>query len=92
MCIRDSNTTDIFSLGIILYEALTGKTPAQGDTIEKVIKSTLEDQPIQPSKLVETHIPKIIETAAMQCLQKKPNARIQTAAELINLLQQNRSI
>ncbi len=86
------NTTDIFSLGIILYEALTGKTPAQGDTIEKVIKSTLEDQPIQPSKLVETHIPKIIETAAMQCLQKKPNARIQTAAELINLLQQNRSI
>ena len=87
-----SNLTDIYSLGIILYEALTGRTPAQGDTLEKVIKSTLEDQPPQPSELVETLIPKTIEAAAMQCLQKKPDARIQTAAEFINLLQQNHSI
>ena len=87
-----SNLTDIFSLGIILYEILTGKTPAQGDTIDKVIKSTLEDKPIKPSELTELTIPSGIEAATMKCLEKKPAARVQTAAELIQLIQENLAI
>ncbi|MEM7257008.1 MAG: serine/threonine-protein kinase [Pseudomonadota bacterium] len=90
---RDPNIdarTDIYSLGIILYEALTGRTPAQGEHIDEVIQSTLNDEPPKPSELIK--VPPMLEDTVMNCLNKKADARVQTAADVIRLLQQNWSI
>ena len=87
---RDPNIdlrTDIYSLGIVLYEALTGRTPAQGEHMEDVINSTLQDEPPKPSEI--TPVPKLLEDTVMQCLNKKADERTQTAAEVIRLLQRD---
>ena len=87
---RDPNIdsrTDIYSLGIVLYEALTGRTPAQGESIDEVIQSTLQEEPPKPSEL--TIVPKILEDTVLHCLKKKRDERVQSAAEVIRLLQQD---
>jgi len=91
---RDPNIdsrTDIYSLGIILYEALTGRTPVIGDIIEDVMKEILNEEPPAPSEIAN-RVPPILEEATMQCLQKKPDDRVQSAAALLRLLKQNWSL
>ncbi len=83
--------TDIYSLGIVLYEAVTGRTPAQGDRIDQVIDSTLNDEPPKPSELTN-NVPPLLEQTVMNCLKKDRDARVQTTTELIRLLQQNWSL
>ncbi|MBX2847778.1 MAG: serine/threonine protein kinase [Acidiferrobacterales bacterium] len=78
--------TDIYSLGAVLYEALTGQLTVTGDTADKVIDSVKNDQPPLPSQLVSVKMPKLLEKTVMQCLEKDSNNRIQTARELIRLL------
>lgn len=87
---RDPNIdsrTDIYSLGIVLYEAITGRTPAQGERIDEVIHSTLQEEPPKPSEL--TKVPALLEETVLRCLHKKREDRAQTAAEVIRLLQQD---
>ena len=83
--------SDIYSVGVLLYEALTGRTPATGELVDEVIKSTLEDEPPMPSDLADK-IPPVLEDAAMSCIQKNPDDRLQSAGELIRKLQQNWSL
>lgn len=83
--------SDIYSIGIVLYEALTGRTPAQGERVDQVIQSTLKEEPPAPSELTK-NIPPLLERTVMKCLNKEPDKRIQTTAELIRLLQQNWSL
>jgi len=80
--------TDIYSLGIILYEALTGETPAKGDTADKIIALTLNEPPKPPSELTSVPIPKALEKVILQCLEKQPEQRVESAGELIRLLKQ----
>jgi serine/threonine-protein kinase len=80
--------TDIYSLGVVLYEALTGRTPAEGELTDEVIQSILQDEPPKPCDLSPS-VPPLLEDTAMTCLDKKRENRIQTAAELIRSLQQN---
>ena len=80
--------TDLYSIGVVLYEALTGQTPTQGDRTDEVIHTTLNTQPPKPSELAP-NVPPMLETTVMRCLNKKPENRIQTPAELIRSLQQN---
>lgn len=83
--------SDIYSLGILLYEALTGRTPATGELIDEVIQSTLHEEPPRPSEIAD-NIPRLLEEAVMGCIQKQPEQRLQTAGELVRKLQQNWSL
>ena len=84
-----NHRTDIYSLGTILYEILTGKTPATGNTIDQMIDSIKNEEPTPPSEVSQFSVPLLLEKTVMACLKKKPEERIQTANELIRLLQQD---
>lgn len=78
--------TDIYSLGAVMYEILTGDTAAQGKTMDQIIQSTLNLEPILPSKKAQCPIPALLEDITLQCLRKNADERIQNASELIRLL------
>jgi len=84
-----SYKTDMFSLGAVLYEALCGATPPQGDTIDQIVRSTLDDTPQPPSQLTTARVPELLEKIAMRCLQKDPEDRYADMSEVIRLLQQD---
>ncbi|MBX2837851.1 MAG: serine/threonine protein kinase [Gammaproteobacteria bacterium] len=83
--------SDIFSLGVILYEALTGQTPVDGELIDEIIASILNDEPPPPSDIAD-NVPRLLEEATMRCLLKKPEDRVQNAGQLVRLLKQNWSL
>jgi len=81
--------TDIYSLGAVMYEVLTGRTTSGADQIDVVIQNTLNDEPPAPSAVTSQHIPALLESACMRCLQKDPAARFDNMAELLRLLKED---
>jgi len=72
---------DIYALGAILYELLTGRPPILGqDTIETLLL-VLHEEPIPPRRLAPK-IPHDLETICLKCLSKSPRSRYDSAAEL----------
>lgn len=81
--------TDIYSLGVLLYEAITGDTPAQGNSMDKLLASVKNDVPTAPSALSGSMpITKELEKTIMQCLHKDPQYRMPNVGELIRQLKQ----
>ncbi|HKV23452.1 MAG TPA: serine/threonine-protein kinase [Candidatus Acidoferrum sp.] len=77
--------SDIFSLGIVLYEAITGVRPFSGDSLGDVCAQILTEQPISPSKL-NPAIPRPFDRILARCLAKDPAQRYQTGSELARAL------
>ncbi|BBM82559.1 serine/threonine protein kinase [Candidatus Uabimicrobium amorphum] len=69
--------TDIYAIGVILYELLTGKLPFSGST-NKMITEITSKTPVRP-KLLTEKVPKDLEIICLKCLQKKPVKRYQSA-------------
>ncbi len=73
--------TDIFSMGIILYEMLTGAPPFQGANAMATIDSIIKDHPVPPVK-VNKNISFVLNAICLKCLHKKPNFRYKRAEDL----------
>ncbi len=72
--------TDIYALGVTLYEGVTGRVPFVGETIVQVFQQILVQEPIAPRKLNPT-IPRDLETIILKAMMKEPYHRYQTMAE-----------
>lgn len=72
--------TDIYAIGVIVYEMVTGRPPFQGVNEHDVLERIKNEEPVPPSGLVK--IPRDLETICLKCLHKVPSRRYATAQEL----------
>jgi serine/threonine protein kinase/WD40 repeat protein len=72
---------DIYALGVILYEMLTGRRPFQGETPLETLQQVVSAEPVSPSRL-RPKLPRDLQTICLKCLEKEPYQRYQSAAAL----------
>ncbi len=73
--------SDMYALGVVLYELLTGRRPFTGDSLEALVKKILTEPPAPPSSL-RKGLPKDIDLAMLRMLGKRPEHRFPTWGEL----------
>jgi serine/threonine protein kinase len=72
---------DIYALGAILYEMLTGRPPFQAETWNETLQLVLLEEPTPPTRL-RPDLPRDLETVCLKCLEKQPDRRYARAADL----------
>ena len=77
--------TDLYALGLILYECLTGRRAFAGATPVEVALKQIKERPVPPRKLLSA-IPPHLEAIVMRCLEKEPARRFTSATELLRAL------
>jgi eukaryotic-like serine/threonine-protein kinase len=73
---------DVYGLGAVAYAMLTGSTPFSGDNTVALLEQTLSGHIEPPSQRVQTAIPRELEEVVMRCLEREPDRRFRSAAEV----------
>ena len=74
--------SDIYSLGVVMYEMVTGKVPFDADTPVSVALKHMQEEPIPPIE-ANLHLPEAVNKIILKALKKDPMLRYQTATELL---------
>jgi serine/threonine-protein kinase len=74
--------SDLYSLGVILYETTTGRLPFEADTIPALARKHIGEEPRDPRE-INPHIPEDLSRLILRCLEKDKSRRPQTADELL---------
>jgi tRNA A-37 threonylcarbamoyl transferase component Bud32 len=78
---RVDRRSDVFGLGVVLYELLTGRRPFTGHTVPATLDAILHADPVRP-QYYDARIPGELSRTCLKCLAKQPGDRHQTAEEL----------
>jgi serine/threonine-protein kinase len=84
---RADHRCDLFSLGVVLYEALTGEAPFQGESLHNIMYQILNSTPPAPSER-NPDLPQIVDLVVAKALAKDPEQRYQNAKEMIDDLRE----
>jgi serine/threonine protein kinase/Flp pilus assembly protein TadD len=79
--------SDVFSVGVVLHEMITGERPFKGKSSASLITAILRDRPGSVTR-IRTDVPPALERILLRCLQKDPERRYQTAKDLRNELEE----
>jgi serine/threonine protein kinase len=82
---KQDGRSDLFSLGVVLYEMITGARPFAGNSLGEVCAQILTDNPVPPSKR-NPSIPAAFDRIIARCLAKNPDERYQSGTELARAL------
>ncbi len=80
---RIDRRTDLYSLGVVLYQLLTGRLPFEADTLETLRDKILQQEPVPPG-MRNRSVPNEVERICLKCLAKSPANRYPTAETLAN--------
>ncbi|MBO9310540.1 MAG: protein kinase [Chloroflexi bacterium] len=79
---KSDERSDIYSMGVILYQMLTGRLPYDGDTPVAIILKHVRE-PLTPPSVFNPNIPPVLEQIVLKAMAKDPGARYQSAAEML---------